>query len=113
MIEQYFDKDLVEKAFHDFKGAIKLRPIRFWLENRVRAHVFICYLAYLLLSLLNLHVKKLGMTAVAALEELEDLYKVYIKDQRRMFRASRVVILNKQQEEILRAVDKKLLKACA
>ena len=45
MVKQYFDKDLVEKAFHDFKGAIKLRPVRHWLENRVKAHVFICYLS--------------------------------------------------------------------
>lgn len=110
MVEQYFDKDLVEKAFHDFKGAIKLRPVRHWLENRVRAHVFICYLSYLLLSLLNLRVKKLGLTAVGALEELESLYKVYLKDQRRALRAARVVALTKKQEEILRAVDKRLLK---
>jgi transposase len=112
MVEQYFDKDLVEKAFHDFKGALKLRPIRHWLETRVRAKVFICYLSYLLLSLLNQHVKKLDMTAIAALEELESLYKVYLKDQRRALRAARVVMLTKKQEEILRAVDKKLVKAC-
>lgn len=113
MVEQYFDKDLVEKAFHDFKGAIRLRPVRHWLENRVRAHVFICYLSYLLLSLLNLRVKKLGMTAIAALEELDSLYKVYLKDQRRALRAARIVTLTKKQEEILRAVDKRLLKVCA
>lgn len=113
LIEQYFDKDLVEKAFHDFKGAIRLRPIRHWLENRVKAHIFICYLSYLLLSLLNFHVKKLNMTAISALEELDSLYKVYLKDERRLLRAARVVILTKKQEEILRAVDKKLLKVCA
>ena len=113
MVQQYFDKDLVEKAFHDFKGVIKHRPIRHWLENRVKAHVFICYLSYLLLSLLNMHVKCLGMSAVTALEELESLYKVYIKNRRRSFRESRVVALSRKQEEILRAVDKKLLRVCA
>lgn len=113
MVEKYFDKDLVEKAFHDFKGVIRLRPIRCWLENRVKAHVFVCYLSYLLLSLLNIHVKDLGISAAAALEELETLYKVYIKDRRRALHASRVVALSKKQEEILRAVDKKLLRACA
>lgn len=113
MVEQYFDKDLVEKAFHDFKGVIKLRPVRHWLEERVRAHVFICYLSYLLLSLLNLHVKKLDMTAIGALEELDSMYKVYLKDKKNTLRASRVVALTKKQEEILRAVDKKLLRVCA
>lgn len=113
MVEKYFDKDLVEKAFHDFKSTIKLRPVRHWLGHRVKAHVFLCYLSYLLLSLLNLHVKPLGLTATAALEELGSMYKVYLKDRRRILRASRIVALTKKQEEIIRAVDKRLLKGCA
>jgi transposase len=112
MVAKYFDKDLVEKAFHDFKGVIKLRPVRHWLENRVRAHVFICYLSYLLLTLLNKHVKKLGMTATSALEELDSLYKVYLKDKNRSFKAAHVVALTRKQEEILRVIDKRLLKIC-
>jgi transposase len=113
MVEKYFDKDLVEKAFHDFKSTIKLRPVRHWLEHRVKAHVFLCYLSYLLLSLLNLHVKNLGMTATAALEELGSMYKVYLRDRRSVLRASRIVALTKKQEEIIRVVDKQLLKCCA
>lgn len=113
MVQKYFDKDLVEKAFHDFKGVLKIRPIRHWLENRVRAHIFVCYLSYLLLSLLNMHVKELGLSAVGALEELDSLYKVYLKDRRRGFREHRVVALSKRQEEIIRAVDKRLLRICA
>jgi transposase len=110
MVHQYFDKDLVEKAFHDFKNVIKVRPIRHWLEKRVRAHIFICYLSYLLLSLLNMHMKSIEMTAVQALEELESLYKVYLKDCRRGFREHRIVALTKKQESIMRAIDKRLLR---
>lgn len=109
MVELYFDKDLVEKAFHSLKGIVNLRPIRHWLYNRVIAHVFICYLAYLLLSLLKYRLKKLHLSPSAALRELNTMYKVYLKDPKKGFKISRVVTLTKQQENILRAINKKLL----
>ena len=109
LVRYYFDKDLVEKAFRSLKGVVNLQPIRHWLSQRVVAHVFICYLAYLLLSLLKWHLKPLGMSAEMALRELETMYKVYLKDPKRGFKISRVVTLTKKQEKIIRAVDKKLL----
>jgi len=109
LVKMYFDKDLVEKAFQSMKGIIKLRPIRHWLYNRVIAHVFICYLSYLLLTLLKIRLEKIGISPVAALRELDTLYKVYLNDSKKGFKLHRVVALNKTQEKILRAVDKKLL----
>ena len=79
MLRMYFDKDLVEKAFQSLKGVVRLRPIRHWLYNRVVAHVFICYLSYLLLSLLKIKLKKIDISPVQALKELDTLYKVYMK----------------------------------
>lgn len=108
MIRFYFDKDLVEKAFRTLKGITRLRPVRHWLYNRVTAHVFVCYLAYLLLSLLQYRLAKLGITAEEALTELETMYKVYLRDARKGFQISRVVTMTKKQESILKAVDKKL-----
>ena len=110
MVEQYFDKDLVEKAFRTLKGVINLRPIRHWLHNRVVGHIFICFLAYLLLSLLRLHLKHLRISPEEALRELDTMYKVYLRDPAGHFRISRVVTLTKKQKLILKAVDKKLLK---
>jgi transposase len=109
MIRLYFDKDLVEKAFQSLKGIIKIQPIRHWLYNRVTAHVFICYLSYLLLSLLNLRLKPLKMSPVEALRELDSLYKVYMRDPKKGFKLSRMVALSKKQEKILRTIDKRLI----
>jgi transposase len=109
MVRMYFDKDLVEKAFQGLKGIIRLRPIRHWLYNRVIAHVFICYLSYLLLSLFKMKLKKLQLSPVTALRELSTLYKVYMRDPKKGFKIHRVVALNKIQEKILRSVNKKLL----
>lgn len=110
MVRLYFDKDLIEKAFHSIKGIANLQPIRHWLSNRVKAHVFICYLSYLLLSLLKYRLKKIKISPQAALREVETMYKVYLRDSRGVFKISRVVTLTKKQELILRAIDKKLIK---
>jgi transposase len=110
MIRFYFDKDLVEKAFRSLKGITRLRPIRHWLYNRVTGHIFICYLAYLLLALLQYHLRALEMTAEEALLELDSMYKVYLRDTRKNFQVTRVVTLTKRQESILKAIDPKLAK---
>src|SRR5271165_5157122 len=110
VVHIYFDKDLVEKAFRSLKGVIKLQPIRHWLAQRVIAHVFICYLAYLLLSLLKFRLKAHGISPEDALDELETMYKVYLRDSKNVFKISRVVTLTKRQEIILKAVNPKLLK---
>jgi transposase len=111
MVRLYFDKDVVEKAFHSIKGITRLQPVRHWLADRVKAHVFICYLAYLLLSLLKYRLKKIKMSPLEALRELHAMHKVYLRDSKGIFKISRVVMLTKKQEVILRAVNKILLVA--
>lgn len=113
MVRLYFDKDLVGKAFQTLKGITKLQPIRHWLYNRVKAHVFICYLSYLLLTLLRLRLGTLDTSAVEALRELDSLYKVYLHDPKKGFKLARLVALSKTQEKILRAIDRQLLSSCS
>ena len=109
MVKLYFDKDLVEKAFQNLKGVIKLRPIRHWLHDRVIAHVFICYLSYLLLTILKMKLKKIELSPIQALKELGSLYKVYMFDKKKGLHFQKTVALNKIQEKIMRAIDRKLL----
>ncbi len=109
IVRIYFEKDLVEKAFQNLKGVIALRPIRHWLYDRVEGHIFICYLAYLLLSLLKYKLRKIRMSPVEALRELETLYKVYMKDTVKGFELTKLVKLTTKQEDILKAIDRKLL----
>ena len=111
MLSLYFDKDIVEKAFRSLKGITQLRPIRHWLAEHVHAHVFICYLAYLLLSLLQYRLRRTEFTAESALLELGTMYKVYLRDAKHVFKLSRVVALTKKQETILKAVNRSLLRA--
>jgi transposase len=111
MLPLYFDKDLIDKAFRSLKGITQLRPVRHWLAERVRAHVCLCYLAYLLLSLLRYHLRNTEFTAERALNELSTMYKVYLRDSQHRFHLSRTVALTKNQELILKTIDKSLLAA--
>ena len=46
-VRLYKDLSKVERAFRSLKTVdLKIRPIFHWLEARVRAHVFLCMLAY-------------------------------------------------------------------
>lgn len=48
IIDAYKNRDHVEKAFQMMKTFIKICPIFHHKEPRVQAHVFICYLSYLI-----------------------------------------------------------------
>ena len=48
-MRSYKNLEQVERAFKTFKGPeLEIRPIHHHLEDRVRAHVFLCMLAYYL-----------------------------------------------------------------
>ena len=47
VVESYKKLSGVERAFRSFKTVdLHVRPIRHWSESRVRAHIFLCMLAY-------------------------------------------------------------------
>ena len=48
------------------------------------------------------------MSPETALQTLDSMYKVYLRDKSNAFKISRVVKLTKLQETILKAVDKTL-----
>jgi hypothetical protein len=112
MVKAYFEKDKVEKAFRCLKGLIEMDKVRFWLENRVRGHIFVCYLAYLLLSVLEYKLRRIGVKAPEALETLESLYRVYITDPKSKNKFVKTVALNTKQEDILKEINPLLLEKC-
>jgi len=113
LVKKYFDKDTVEKAFACLKGVVKIRPVRNWISERVKAHIFICYLSYLLLSILDYKLKKknVKVSSVEALDQLETMYKIYLKDSRNGNEFIKTVMLTKPQEQILKSVSKNLTRS--
>ncbi len=43
----------VERGWRDMKGALKLRPVFHWREDRIRSHVQLCWLALLLMRVVE------------------------------------------------------------
>jgi transposase len=113
MVKGYFEKDKVEKSFRCMKGLLEVDKVRFWLANRVKGHIFVCYLAYLLLSVLEYKLRRIGIKAAEAIETMETMYRVYITDPRSQNKFVKTVTLSKKQEDILREINPRLLKKCS
>src|SRR3990167_9429286 len=96
MIKGYFEKDRIEKSFRCMKGLLDVDKVRFWLANRVKGHIFVCYLAYLLLSVLEYKLRKLGIKASEAIESMETMYRVYITDQKSKNKFVKTVTISKE-----------------
>jgi len=50
----------VEEAFRTLKTPLELRPIYHWSESRVRGHVMVCFLAFIMRQHLRLKLKGMG-----------------------------------------------------
>ena len=119
IVRLYFEKDLIEKSFHAFKGVLSLRAIRMWLDENVKAHVLVCYLGYTLLATFrfllykNRQKSKLdGISVEEALDELADVYRVYFHRDGldpETNQLSKLVTLSSRQERILLAISKDLV----
>lgn len=60
IIQRYREKNKVEEAFREMKSLVALRPIHLTRTERVKAHVTVCILAYLLLNTMEMMLKKAG-----------------------------------------------------
>lgn len=69
VIDSYKNLQEVELLFDDLKNFVDIRPVRHWLEIRVRAHVFICILALLLKRIVEIQY----MGNKALMEPLEEI----------------------------------------
>ena len=54
VVDAYKNLKEVEMLFDDLKHFVDIRPVRHWLEVRVKAHVFLCILALLLKRILEI-----------------------------------------------------------
>ena len=66
----------VERAFRTLKHELDLRPLHHRRDQRIRAHVLLCWLALLLVRVIE---TETGVSWAAAREELEDLALVTLK----------------------------------
>jgi hypothetical protein len=58
VVDAYLEKDYIEKVFMTLKTKEKIEPVCHRLENRVKGIIFVCVLAYRLLSVLQWKLKE-------------------------------------------------------
>jgi hypothetical protein len=76
--ELYIQLTQVEEAFKNLKGDLTIRPVYHQREDRVEAHIFLCFLAYCLHVTLTRRLRDLapGLTARAVLEKFAALQMI-------------------------------------
>jgi len=66
---------MVERAFRELKGQLKLRPMYHWTDDRIRGHVMICFLAFYLECRLRQRLQELN-PALSYSKVLRDLGRI-------------------------------------
>ena len=98
----------VERAFRTLKTPLEIRPVYHWTDRRVRGHVAVCVLAYLLERVLEHKLESAGlkMSAAEALQELSAVHAVEAKlgKKKLVYRTD----LTLRQEQILSACQVQL-----
>lgn len=105
IIGLYDSKDGVEKAFYTIKHPIRINPIRHWTPQRVRGHVFVCVVAYLLYSVARylLRSRNIKTSVLDTLDELSDV-KQYTKSySKRKTEETCITQISDNQLELLSA----------
>lgn len=98
----YHDRDTIEKFFQTLKDIVELRPTYVYTERHVKAHVFICILAVLLLSLIKKILKETNkdLSSIKALQILDRIKRVeFTVDGKGTI--VRTTQINNQQREII------------
>jgi len=81
VVSTYKQLKMAERAFRTMKDQIEIRPIYHHLEDRVRAHAFLCMLAYHVAFELGLRLAPLMFTDTEAPERLDPVAPARRSDQ--------------------------------
>jgi hypothetical protein len=90
----------VERAFRTLKHELDLRPLYHRLDQRIRAHVLLCWLALLLVRVIE---TETGVSWAAAREALEDLALVTLEGKDGRFQL--LSTLTAEQRNLLKRLD--------
>ena len=103
-VEAYKDLSEIERSFRELKDLVEMRPIYHRRPKRVRAHIFIAALAFLLARALEkkLKVARVPMSSAQALEALRTMHVVDIRVGTEIRRG--VTAGNHQARQILAAL---------
>ncbi len=73
----------VERAFREMKSGLDLRPVFHWKDRRIRGHVMVCFLAFLLESSIKRKIAKAGVKIkyAALIDDLKQLQAIQVRSE--------------------------------
>jgi transposase len=73
IVQRYREKNKIEEAFREMKSLLALRPIHLTRPERVKAHVTICILAYLLINMMEMMLRTTAhsITPIEVLKQVQ------------------------------------------
>ena len=80
VMKTYKELQTVENAFDESKNFLYVRPIFHWREDRVKAHIFICYLSFLIESIIERFSSESARVTLRELDRIK-LVEIKIKDK--------------------------------
>ena len=106
VISHYRRKDIIEDAFREMKSYLHLRPFHLTREERVKAHVSICVLGYLLRNALEdwLSQSEQPLSGRAALDILSQCQLNRIGPQDSTTYVESITMLTDEQAELLKSL---------
>ena len=108
VVESYKNLKEVEMLNDDLKNFVDVRPVRHWLEERIKAHVFICVLALLLKRTLEINYLK-SKEVTKPLHEISKVklikYKVKFSNREERYQEiPQITSVNKYQKSIFHKI---------
>jgi len=107
VIENYSYLWEIERAFRMNKTDLRMRPIYHRLENRIRGHICICFVAYTILLELERLLKRAqsGLTLARAREVVRNMYQITytLEDSPKTYR--KLLKMDKDQQELYNIIQ--------
>lgn len=108
VILAYSNLWVVEKAFRISKTDLRARPIYHRKNQRIKAHICICFMAYTLYKELErrLHVQKTDVSIETAIKEIKDIMQISYTLPKSKVQKNKLLKLTETKKRILRTVQK-------
>lgn len=103
VINHYKNLQLVENGFRMLKSTLDIRPMYHWTSDRIRAHIFICFIALQISTLFNLRLRPIEMTFQRAAQQLRKMHVVDWKSGKSNHKA--LTAITAEQLEIFKTLQ--------
>lgn len=103
VIESYLNLWQVEKAFRMSKSDLRFRPIFHYKQNRIKAHILICFVAYAVYKQLERKLKesKIELSPEKAIKELKEIQELRYQLPKSQKLISHILQLNHTQKQLI------------